>query len=92
VIYQAAGNALISSVLINLLEKAQWLKKTISPSTPERMKTWFKELENIIEALEARNPELAAQRVREHIGHAADFELKFAVKSAATQKKVASGA
>jgi DNA-binding GntR family transcriptional regulator len=76
-IYEAAGNALIRDVLLNLLEKAQWLKKTISPSTPKRLKAWFAELEHIIEALESRDVNLTAQRVREHIGHAADFELHF---------------
>jgi GntR family transcriptional regulator, rspAB operon transcriptional repressor len=80
-IYEAGGNSLIGSVLRNLLEKAQWLKKT-TPSTPARMKTWFTELERIIEALEAHDADLAAQRVREHIGHAADFEMKFAASAA----------
>ena len=81
-IYDAGGNSLISSVLLNLLEKAQWLKKSTSPSTPARMKTWFSELEKIIEALEARDADLTAQRLSEHIGHAADFELKFAATPA----------
>lgn len=89
-IYDAGGNSLISSVLLNLLEKAQWLKKSTSPSTPARMKTWFSELEKIIEALEARDADLTAQRLSEHIGHAADFELKFAAKPArATPAKAA---
>jgi len=78
--YQAAGNTLVSEVLLNLLEKAQWLKKTMTASTPERMKIWFGELEKILEALEAHDPDLAAERMRDHIGHAADFELKFALK------------
>jgi DNA-binding GntR family transcriptional regulator len=85
-IYDAGGNSLISAVLRNLLEKAQWLKQGTSPSTPARMKTWFKELERIIEALDARDPELAAQRVREHIGQAAHFEIELAAKSARPSK------
>jgi DNA-binding GntR family transcriptional regulator len=85
-IYEAGGNSLMSGVLSNLLEKAQWLKQTTSPSTPARMKTWFKELERIVNALEARDPDLAAQRVGEHIGHAADFEIKFAAKHARAAK------
>lgn len=76
-IYEAGGNAQIGKVLQNLLEKAQWLKKS-TPSTPTRMKTWYAELARVIKALEARDPELAAQRIREHIGHAADFEMNFA--------------
>jgi DNA-binding GntR family transcriptional regulator len=85
-IYEAGGNSLIGSVLTNLQEKAQWLKKATSPSTPARLKTWFSELERIIDALEAHDGELAAQRVREHIGHAADFELKFAARKASLAK------
>ncbi len=79
-IYEAGGNSLIASVLQNLLEKAQWLKRS-TPSTPIRMKTWFAELGRIIEALEAHDSELAAQRVREHIVHAADFEMNFAAQA-----------
>ena len=83
-IYQAGGNSLIGSVLQNLLEKAQWLKKS-TPSTPARMKTWFGELGRIIEALEAHDPDLAAQRVREHIGHAANFEMNVAAQAPASK-------
>ena len=76
-IYQAGGNSLVGQVLQNLLEKAQWMKKA-TPSTPKRLKTLATELRRIVEALEKRDPELAARRVREHIGQAADFEMKFA--------------
>jgi DNA-binding GntR family transcriptional regulator len=88
-IYEAGGNALMAGVLRNLQEKAQWLKKATSPSTPARLKTWFTELENIIEALEARNSKLAAQRVGEHIGHAADFEMKLVAEATAKGRKAA---
>jgi DNA-binding GntR family transcriptional regulator len=71
-IYRAAGNMLITDSLMTLLEKLRWLKK-MSPSPPERMKQWFAELEGVLDAFEARDPELAAQRMREHIGNAADF-------------------
>jgi DNA-binding GntR family transcriptional regulator len=77
-LYEAGGNSLMTSALLNLLEKAQWLKQATSPSTPVRLKTWFVELERIIEALEARDPDLTAQRVSEHIDHAADFEITHA--------------
>jgi DNA-binding GntR family transcriptional regulator len=71
-IYRAAGNKLITDSLLNLLEKLRWLKQ-ISPSPPQRMKLWFAELEGVLDAFDARDPELAAQRMREHIGNAADF-------------------
>lgn len=91
-IYEASGNTLIGSVLKNLQEKAQWLKKATSPSTPARMKTWFAELERIIEALEARDPDLTTQRMREHIGHVADFEMKFAAKKGTSPVRTAKAA
>jgi DNA-binding GntR family transcriptional regulator len=84
-IYEAGGNAQIGSVLRNLLEKAQWLKKS-TPSTPTRMNRWHTELARVIKALEARDPELAAQRIREHIGQAADFEMSFASRASKRAK------
>jgi GntR family transcriptional regulator, rspAB operon transcriptional repressor len=76
-IYRASGNALMGAVLSNLLEKAQWLKKS-TPTTSERMKTWLLELEHIIGALQAGDADRAAQCLREHIGQAADFEMQSA--------------
>lgn len=71
-IYRAGGNALITDILMNLLDKVQWLKAT-APSSTRRIKSSFKELEKILEALEARNPDAAARLMREHIENAADY-------------------
>ncbi|HET7730318.1 MAG TPA: GntR family transcriptional regulator [Usitatibacter sp.] len=68
-VYRAAGNAIINDILMNLLEKAQWLKKS-SPSTPERIRISFGELEAVLEALERRDPDAAEARMRDHIGMA----------------------
>ena len=70
-VYRAAGNSLITGVLLNLLEKVEWLKKA-SPSSPDRMKQWRSELGALLDAFERRDSETAAKRMREHIGHAAD--------------------
>ena len=70
-VYRAAGNSLVTSILFNLFEKVGWLKKA-SPSPPERMKQWGAELRGVLRALEKRDPDAAARRMREHIGHAAD--------------------
>jgi DNA-binding GntR family transcriptional regulator len=70
-VYAAAGNDLITTLLMNLLEKARWIKKSF-PSTPRRMKVSFGELERVLEALEKRDAEKAAERMREHIGNAED--------------------
>lgn len=71
-IYRTAGNALMTDSLLNLLDKVRWLKK-MTPSPPQRMKESFAELEGILDAFEARDAELAAERMRAHIGNAADF-------------------
>jgi DNA-binding GntR family transcriptional regulator len=75
-IYEAAGNGLMTSILMNLLEKVRWIKKSF-PSTPGRMKLSFAEIEGVLESLEKRDPASAAQRMREHIGNAADFARHF---------------
>lgn len=87
-IYRAAGNALITEILLNLLEKAQWLK-TSSPSTPRRMKLWFAELERVLEAIEARDADRAAEKMRLHIGNAADFGAQARRQRAGVRGKVA---
>jgi GntR family transcriptional regulator, rspAB operon transcriptional repressor len=87
-LYRAAGNEVIAGILLNLLEKAQWLKKS-SPSTPRRMKLWFAELERVLEALEARDAERAAQKMRLHIGNAADFGAQARNQRAGVRGKVA---
>lgn len=71
-IYRAAGNTLITDILLNLLDKVQWLKTT-SGTSPDRIKSGFMELEHILKALEARDPKTAAALMREHIGNAASF-------------------
>jgi DNA-binding GntR family transcriptional regulator len=87
-IYRTAGNALITGILLILLEKAQWLKKS-SPSTPRRMKLWFAELERVLEAIEARDADRAAEKMRLHIGNAADFGAQARRQRAGVRGKVA---
>ena len=70
-VYRAAGNSLVTGILLNLFEKVTWLKKA-SPSSPERMRQWGDELRRVLAALEKRDGDAAAKRMREHIGHAAD--------------------
>jgi len=70
-VYGAAGNSLVTNILLNLFEKVTWLKKA-SPSPPARMKQWGAELRGVLKALEKRDADAAARRMREHIGQAAD--------------------
>jgi DNA-binding GntR family transcriptional regulator len=71
-LYRAAGNALITEILANILDRVQWLKTSTRPSAP-RIRSGYAELRRILEALEAREPKLAAARMREHITNAAAF-------------------
>jgi DNA-binding GntR family transcriptional regulator len=71
-IYRAAGNEIVTSILLNLLDKARWLK-SVFPSPPKRWKLAFAEIERVLASLEARDAEKAARLMREHIGNAADF-------------------
>jgi len=74
-IYRAAGNALITEILTNLLDKVQWLKSTTRPSS-QRIRSSFTELKRIVDALEARDAKAASARMREHIGNAANFSAE----------------
>jgi DNA-binding GntR family transcriptional regulator len=87
-IYRAAGNTRFAGILLNLLEKAQWLKKS-SPSTPKRMKLWFAELERILDALEDRDADCAAECMRGHIGNAANFGAEARHQRASAKRKAA---
>lgn len=81
-IYGAANNRLMTDALLNLLDKVRWLKKS-SPTSPERMRQWFAELGRILDALEARDADAAAECMRQHIGNAADFAAAVRERQAA---------
>jgi GntR family transcriptional regulator, rspAB operon transcriptional repressor len=87
-IYEAAGNETMAGILFNLLQKVRWIKKSF-PSTPRRMKASFAELERVLEALERRDAEAAAQRMQEHIGNAADFAANFRKEAAMRKQRAA---
>ncbi|WP_191002309.1 MULTISPECIES: GntR family transcriptional regulator [Cupriavidus] len=80
-IYRTAGNGLMTDSLLNLLDKLRWLKK-MTPSPPLRMKDAVAELESILDAIEARDADLAEARMREHIGNAADFAEAYRTRMA----------
>jgi DNA-binding GntR family transcriptional regulator len=75
-VYRAAGNSLITGILLNLFDKVTWLKKA-SPSSAARMKQWGAELRGVLNALEKRDPDAAARRMRAHIGHAAESGTEY---------------
>ncbi|HZS82935.1 MAG TPA: GntR family transcriptional regulator [Stellaceae bacterium] len=71
-IYRAAGNALAADILLNLRDKISWIRRA-SAGAMGRLRRSREELERILRALEARQPEAAAELMRQHIGNFADF-------------------
>ncbi len=71
-IYRAAGNELVTEILMNLRDKVQWIRRACAVSL-ERVQEGFHELEQILAALEARNTKAAAESMRLHIYNAAAF-------------------
>ena len=71
-LYNAAGNAMITEILLNLIDKVQWIKMSAHLSA-QRIVSSYVELDRILAALEARDARSAAQRMREHIRNAAEY-------------------
>jgi DNA-binding GntR family transcriptional regulator len=71
-IYKAAGNELVHNILTNLRDKVQWIRRACSVSV-DRVQEGFHEIEGIFRALESRDGDVAAERMRTHIQNAAAF-------------------
>jgi DNA-binding GntR family transcriptional regulator len=72
VIYRAADNKLITTILYQLREKIRWIMPT-SAATRERQKRALRELRAIVEALQSRDAAAAVACMREHVRNAAVF-------------------
>jgi DNA-binding GntR family transcriptional regulator len=73
-IYDAAGNKLIARLLQTLREKVRWILPATATALERRHA--LRELERIVDALKKRDLDVAAQRMREHVGDAAAFYKK----------------
>ncbi|WP_441279266.1 GntR family transcriptional regulator [Tardiphaga sp. 172_B4_N1_3] len=71
-IYEAAGNKVLSNVLLNLVDKVRWIR-TASKSSPTRVNSAFTEIRQVLDALEARNEKAASTAMRAHIENTMDF-------------------
>lgn len=71
-IYQAAGNALISRILINLIDKVCWIRRAGGESAT-RFQAALVEIQQVFKALEARNAKAAAAAMHAHIENAMKF-------------------
>jgi DNA-binding GntR family transcriptional regulator len=85
-IYGAAGNQLVHEILNNLRDKVQWIRRACSVSL-DRVQEGFHEIEGIFGALEKRDGEAAAERMRTHIQNAAAFCRTIDPEARATQRK-----
>lgn len=74
-IYNAAGNTLITGLIQSLREKVRWVLP--SAATPLVLRHALRELELIVESLEARDPDVAADRMRAHVGDGGVFYKSF---------------
>jgi DNA-binding GntR family transcriptional regulator len=71
-IYEAAGNKVLSNVLLNLVDKVRWIRAA-SKSSPTRVNSAFTEIGQVLDALEARNGKAASTAMRAHIENTMDF-------------------
>ncbi|HEX3954863.1 MAG TPA: GntR family transcriptional regulator [Stellaceae bacterium] len=67
-IYRAAGNSLMSGILLNLHERINWIRRAVVAPLA-RIRESQLELGDLLDALEARDPERAAGAMRAHIGN-----------------------
>lgn len=87
-IYKAAGNQLIAHLLQTLREKVRWILPATATSLERRHA--LRELARIIDALKKRDSDLAAQRMREHVGDTAAFYKKIGDVPPARRRRVGS--
>jgi DNA-binding GntR family transcriptional regulator len=71
-IYQAAGNQLITGILVNLIDKVRWIRRG-SADHPLRINDAFAEIHAVLGALEARDAEAASTAMRVHIENTLAF-------------------
>jgi DNA-binding GntR family transcriptional regulator len=71
-IYQAAGNSLISRILVNLIDKVRWIRRAGGESAT-RFQAALIEIKDVLRALEAHDAEAAATAMHAHIENALKF-------------------
>lgn len=74
-IYKAAGNQLITGILVNLIDKIRWIRRG-SANSPHRIQDAFGEIFAVFKALEARNEKAAAAGMQKHIQSTLDFRKR----------------
>lgn len=71
-IYEAAGNSLVRQTLLDLIDKALWVRRRTS-QWPERNQESLREAREILAALKARDSARAADAMHRHISNIIAF-------------------
>jgi DNA-binding GntR family transcriptional regulator len=66
-----AGNRRIEEILRNLKDQIRWVRAATA-TLPGRVQESFLEMDRVLDAMEARNPEAAAEAMSRHIGNIAN--------------------
>lgn len=69
-VYRVAGNAFITEILRNLRDQIHWVRVT-NAALPGRVEASLHEMDRVLDAMERRDGEAAAQAMRQHIGNIA---------------------
>lgn len=69
-IYRVAGNRRIEEILRNLKDQIRWVRAATA-TLPGRVKESLLEMDRVLDAMEARDPEAAAEAMSRHIGNIA---------------------
>ncbi|MCM5570450.1 GntR family transcriptional regulator [Burkholderiaceae bacterium FT117] len=69
-VYRVAGNPLITQILQNLRDQIHWVRVTTAV-LPGRVDASLHEMDRVLDAMERRDPDAAAEAMRQHIGNIA---------------------
>jgi len=69
-VYRVAGNPFVTEILNNLRDQIHWLRVTTAV-LPGRVDESLHEMERVLHSMERRDPQAAAEAMRQHIGNIA---------------------
>jgi DNA-binding GntR family transcriptional regulator len=69
-VHRAANNPLITEILRNLRDQIHWVR-LFNAASPGRVEASLREMDRVLDAMERRDGQAAAQAMRQHIGNIA---------------------
>lgn len=88
-VYRAADNPLITRILLNLRDQIHWVR-IANAALPGRVEASLNEMDRVLDAMERRDAEAAAQAMQLHIGNIA-FSYDVAPAEGHTKKAAHAG-